>query len=296
MLQPKRFVTLSLLSVFSLMLGACGADEPSSSWTVEEGDGSQTQYDDGTDVIITPESARDDEFVISGGASGGCVELDTGECVDVSDAKGRYCGGEEAKADIILGEDGEVVEVVCYPDPSGGTAVEEAIIETESGAAQLPQNTSGVVVVFDEETNGEPIVGDVRIDGERTTLFGNGPGNTILDGELAIASNNSRIRGLTVIGDVVFEKNSNNSKLAFCEILGSLTASNNGFTAVNTLVFGDVSIDGNDVSLINIGVQGEWSVTGSGQCQGCYSFSDEDADGVVTDEEVGDALECNIEG
>ncbi len=57
-------------------------------------------------------------------------------------------------------------------------------------------------------------------------------------------------------------------------------------------VFGNVDIEGNGATLLNVGVAGEWK-PGSAACDGCYSFTDEDDDKLVQEDEVGDPLTCS---
>ncbi|MFP4600668.1 MAG: hypothetical protein ACLFVJ_20600 [Persicimonas sp.] len=277
---------------FIVLLTACGADETSGSeWSVEEGDGSETEYGDETTVVSTPGSTETD--VIVSGDPDKCVDID-GECVDLDEAKengGQYCDDPDAQADIIV-VDGEVVDVICYPPKEDGEQIDETERD-EDGDAEVPQTGSGRVVTFDEETDGEPIEGDVVIEAERATIYGNGPESTILDGDLTVRSNHARVRGVTIIGDASFDINANNSALSFCKIHGNLDVAANGFSANNCQVFGDVTVSGNDATLTNIGVQGAWEINPSAECNGCYSFADENEDFVVDDDEVGEELTCD---
>jgi|GEM_PF-2548972 len=283
--------TLFLLSSL-LVLGAtsCGPDETASGYTVSEGAGDDTDYGDDTDVVIKPGGTADDQFIVSGEPDGNCVQIEN-DCVEIDEAKGRYCDGDGAQADIILDENGEVIEVVCYPAPESGAPLEEVAVG-EDGMTEVPQNVSGAVIVFDEETNGEPLEGDITLDAERVSFFGNGVDETIIDGNLSFASNNARARGITVTGDLSVARNSNNNAITFCKVQGSVSVEGNGMRLVNCQVFGDVSVTGNDATLVNIGVQGEWEVNGGSTCHGCYSFVDEDEDFIVLEEEEGDPLSC----
>lgn len=286
----KRYAPLGL----ALMLAACGPDEPASSgWTISEAPGDETDYGEG-DVVVLPGATGEENgsYVITGDGEDACVQIDDQTCVALDDAKDQYCDDEDAQADIILDEAGEVVEVVCYPPESSGVPVEEVAVN-EDGVVQVPQDANGAVITFAEATDGEPIEGDVRLDAERTTIFGNGVEETIIDGDLTLASNNSRVRGVAITGDVMVAGNSNNAAITFCKISGSLEVTSNGFSLVNTIVFGDVTVSGNEARLVNVGVQGEWDVNPRSHCEGCYSFSDEDEDGTLADEEVGDPLSCD---
>jgi hypothetical protein len=275
----------------TILIGACGADETSNSdWSVSEGDGADTEYGSETTVVTTPGSTGKD--VIVTGDPDECVDVE-GACVDLDEAKksgGQYCDDPNAQADVIV-VDGEVVDVVCYPPKDDGTDIRETDTD-EDGNAEVPQTESGTVVTFNEKTDGEPIEGDVTIDAERTTLYGNGPSKTIIDGKITVSSNNSRIRGMTVTGNVEFTTISNNSAISFCRIHGDLNVKSNGFTASNCQVFGKVQVTGNDALLMNIGVQGDWQVSPSTECHGCYSFADDNDDLLVGDDEIGDELTC----
>lgn len=283
-------ISTGVVFVALCSFAACGNDTPQDGWTVTEGPGDEVDYGD-DDVIIIPGTGGDDSVIV-GGSGDGCVELDNGDCVDPTDAKEEFCGDESAQADIIVDEDGEVVEVICYPPSEDGTPIDE-VTRDGDGNAEIPQNDNGAVVVFDEETDGEPIEGDVTLTAERVSLFGNGVDNTIIDGTLTFSSNNSQVRGLTVTGDIIIDTVSNNASLVFCKAHGSLVVESNGVTVANCQVFGDVTVAGNGASLVNIGVQGAWDVNDSAYCAGCYSFADDDEDFVVIDGEVGDDLHCD---
>lgn len=269
---------------------SCGPDEAASTARVERGQGGETAYGDSTDVVVV--SGDKEQSIITGADGEPCVQVDERTCVAVDEVTGRYCEGEEGQADIILDEDGEVLTVICYPPANTGTPLEEVGV-SEDGTVAVPQNAGGAVIVFDPDTNQTPIQGDVRLDAERVTLFGNGAGETILEGDLNLASNNARARGFTVTGDLIIEKNSNNNAITFCEVLGSLSAQSNGLRVVDCVVFGDVTVSGNGATLVNVGVQGAWNVDSKSACHGCYSFTDENKDGALADDERGDALLCD---
>lgn len=286
--RTTLILTTALLIVCSS--AACGPDETASGYSVTEGAGDDTNYGDNTDVVITPGGTQDDQFIVSGEPDGNCVQIEDA-CVEIDEAKGRYCDQDGAQADIILDENGEVLEVVCYPPPESGAPLEEVSV-SEDGTVNVPQNASGSVIVFDETTDGEPLEGDITLDAERVSFFGNGVDETIIDGNLSFASNNARARGLTITGDLSVAKNSNNNAITFCKVHGSVDVQGNGMRLVNCQVFGDVSVAGNGATLVNIGVQGEWDVNSGASCHGCYSFEDEDEDFIVLEEEQGDPLSC----
>ncbi len=284
----RSILKISIVLASLSLVMACSDDEPSSGWRVSEGDGDQTEFGDDSAVIV---AADGNTFVVTGsGTAGDCVDID-GNCVDLADVQGRYCDEEGAQADVILNEEGDVIEVICYPPADDGTPVEELEVG-DDGKIELPQNESGSVIIFPEDTDGTVLEGDLTLEAERTTLFGNGVEETIIGGDLVVESNNSRVRGLTVEGKVRFPSNSNNSALILCKIHGNLEVESNGFSAANCEVYGDVKVSGNGATLVNIGVGGGWMVSDNAVCEGCYSFADENEDFELADEEVGDPVDC----
>ena len=267
----------------------CGDDEVAAgSWSVSEGAGDETSYGEDTTVVVSPGDDNEGTTIVTGDPdTGECVELD-GECVSLAEAKERECNDATAQADVVV-VDGEVIDVICYPPKEEGTPIEEVGRDAD-GNVELPQNENGAVIVFDEETDGEPIVGDVTLEAERTVLYGNGVDETIIDGNLTMRTNNAQIRGLTVLGNVKVEQTSNNATISFCKIEGNLTISSNDVSVLNCQVFGNVDVQGNNAILVNVGVQGEWKADDSTRCEGCYSFDDADDDGLVEDIEIGEDL------
>lgn len=172
MLNRANYVLVcAATAAIALLSTGCGADETTGGgWSVEEGDGSQTEYGSDTTTVTTPGTV--DTNVIVTGDPDQCVDVE-GTCVDLEEAKeqgGQYCDDPDAQADVIVA-DGEVVDVICYPPKDEGTDIREADTD-EEGNAEVPQTESGSVVTFNETTDGEAIVGDVNVDAERTTLYG----------------------------------------------------------------------------------------------------------------------------
>lgn len=280
------FIAAFMLVLTSVTVG-CGDEDTAaqSSSVTETTEADEVDFGQPDSVVVV----GDKTYIVSGDTSGDCVQIE-GDCIDLSDIKGeRYCDDPNAQADVIV-VNGEVVDVICYPSPDSGQPVET--VTSTDGNVELGQGTNGAVVTFDESTNGVPIEGNLIIDGERTIIYGNGVDETIFEGNLEMASNNARVRGVTIKGNVTYANNSNNGGMSFVKIHGNLSVSSNGFSIFDARVFGNVEVSGNDATLINIGVQGGWDVPRGATCDGCYSFKDEDADFVVADGERGDALTC----
>lgn len=273
-----------------LAFSACGdSEDPSAGdFSVEEGEGDETRYGDDSTVVVDPNEEQ--ETIVTGDPDS-CVDVG-GECIDLEEEKNQaddpHCENPDAQADIIV-EDGEVVDVICYPPKEDGTDIENV----SDADGDIPQTENGTVVTFDEDTNGEPIEDDITVDSERTTLYGNGIDKTIIDGDITVKSNESRVRSMTIYGDVSYETNANNSALAFCKIRGNLSVEANNFTGTNCQIFGDVTVSGTGAQLVNLGVHGEWNVHQSAYCEGCYSFTDENEDWEVQESEIGETLTCD---
>lgn len=282
--QDWKMVGIHLAVILAAV--ACSEDEPGG-WRVEEGNGDAVDYGASSDVIVTADGTT---YVVTNEGGEGCVDIGD-QCVDINDAQGRYCDDPNAQADVLLDENGDVVSVVCYPPADNGTAVEELQTDAD-GNITLPSNQNGTVITFPEDTNGEPLDGNIQLDGERVVLYGNGVDETIVNGNIHLESNNARVRGLTVQGNLEIKNNANNGSVVLCRIEGNLSVASNGSTIASCEVFGNVQVSGNNTTLVNIGVQGEWNVADSSICEGCYSFSDENDDKLIQSEEVGDPISC----
>lgn len=256
----------------------CGGDERSAVGTNQ---GDTTTLDQDRDVVVI--AGRRGDVVIEGRGQG-CVEVGQ-TCVDASEAESRYCKGEDAHADIVVDEDGEVLSVLCYPSVEEAANAEDVLVN-EEGVATLPQNKNGAVLTFPKETDNVPIKGDLKLKAERAILVGRGMGVTLLEGALEVDSNNARVRGLRVNEDLKIS--SNGVGVSFVRVLGSLKVDGNNFVGMTMKVFGDVDITGNGAVLHNIGVQGQWKAASGVACVGCYSFSDDNANALIEDAEIGD--------
>lgn len=283
-MSSRPFLKVALAA--TLLCTACGDDGAPAGGqvTAVEAPGEAVAYGDDQQVIIT-----DDATYVTDDDPAGCVQV-VQDCIDVAGSDERYCE-PGAQMDVIV-VDGEIVSVICYPPDDGGTEITEIAVEGE-GTTEIPQNDNGAVVVFDESTNGEPIEGDLKIDAERLILYGNGADNTVIDGNLTLASNNSRVRGLRVTGNLKIESNANNSALSFLVIEGNLDIDANNVTIASVVVHGNVNVKANGTVLVDVQCGGEWKIDGSDTvCDGTWAFDDANDDLEVTDDEIGDELLC----
>lgn len=277
---------LFCVALVALLIAGCGDSSPPPP-TAAQGPGDDVGYDPGRDVVLVGGVT----WVITGDAQPGqCVDVG-GTCVKPDDLKRQYCGDANAQADIAV-IDGKVVKVICYPPKESGVAI-ETVTEIKDGQTVLPQNKNHTVITFGDQTNGKPIKGDVRLDAEQVALIGNGMDKTIIDGNLTIASNGAKVRGLTVNGNVVFESNSNGATLAFVKIKGNLTINSNDATVLACIIFGNLQSAGNSASLLSNAVAGQLAATGSvAVCQGNFAFQDSNGNFLIEPAEKGAALSC----
>lgn len=277
MMRSRR--GMGLITVLALV--ACG---DSAVPALVAGPGDDVGFTDVTDVAVVGGTT----WLVPQGA---CLDMGDGRCLSADDIKKEFCGDVNAQADIVVVA-GKVVKVICYPPKGTGTPIEEATVNKD-GQTQLPQNESGKVVTFPAATDGKPIEGDVTIDGERTTLIGNGIDKTIIKGNLTIASNNAKIRGLTVLGNVIFEKNSNGNSIAFCKVKGNVVVHSNDVTVMACQIFGNLEVNGNGSFLLSNGVGGNIAVSGGGAtCSGNYKIDDKNSNTVLDPGEKGAELSC----
>lgn len=221
---------------------------------------------------------------------GDCV-LVGNECV-VVDGTGTYCeggGGAGGPADAIV-VDGEVVETICYPPPKEG-APEVTVDADQDGDLDIPQNANNTTVIFDEETDGTAIQGNITIDGNNVGVYGNGPENTVIDGDVTLDGNNVRLRGLTITGDLLMPKN--NTAAVLVVVLGNVVIEGNNNVLAASDVYGDLNVTQNNVTLVQNRVQGDFNAAGGNpECTANRAFSDANQDQSIQDSELGDALAC----
>jgi hypothetical protein len=275
---------VTLLALAMLTGGCSDSDAPP---LVQQGPGDDTGYQPGVvDVVIIDGTP----WIVSGGSnSGDCIKVGD-ECVDIGDLKQQRCGDRDAQADIVI-VDGQVVDVICYPPKSDGAPIDDLGVDG-NGNVELPQNQNGAVITFDPATDGKELAGDVRLDAERVVLIGNGVDKSILGGNLTLASNNAKVRGVTVKGNLVLEKNANGTSITFCRIYGNLEIAANGVTVVNCDVYGNVEISGNNATLLGLRVAGTVNAGKGATCKGLVAIDDKNGDYVVDPGEVGAAISC----
>jgi hypothetical protein len=213
----------------------------------------------------------------------------TGDSCDTAacNAVVERCGAESF-ADVVLDENSEVLDVLCYKP---NVTVREIGVD-EVATVSAGNNT---VLVFDGEDDGIDVTGDVVLEGNNTVIYGEGAALSVIGGTLAVEKNNAIIRGVRINGDVNITKN--NTKLAFCQIDGDLTITGNNTTVAECVVFGEVHIEGNNTVLVQNELANASTVLGKNtSCNANVIFDDANGDLVVDDSELGDAVACERNG
>lgn len=240
---------------------------------------------DGAPRTETPYQLRQ-ALVIGDEEGGRLTEVDE-NCDDAEcDAVLERCGAD-AYADVVLDEQGEVADVLCY---RGNVKVvelgEEAVESAEAG--------NNTVLVFDAEDDGPDVTGDVVLSGNNAIVYGEGADVSVIGGSLAIEKNNAIVRGVTIQGDVTIDKN--NTQLSFVVIEGNLVINSNNVTLAESTVHGSVTITGNNAVLVENRLAGVDALSAQNlTCNGNVRFDDADADGEVEDSEVGAQISCDAQ-
>jgi hypothetical protein len=203
------------------LMVACSSEERTASETV-------TPYSVGQALVIGEDDGERTMAVDD--------DCDTEVCAAV-----RERCGEEAYADVVLAEDGEVADVVCYKR-------NVTVVELGEDPVERASAGNNTVLVLDAEDDGVDVEGDVTLEGNNAVVYGHGADVSVIGGTLALEKNNAIVRGVTIQGDVTIDKN--NAKLLFVTIEGSLTIVGNNTTVAASRVLGEITILGNNTVLV----------------------------------------------
>ncbi|MEO8179014.1 MAG: hypothetical protein ABI895_09295 [Deltaproteobacteria bacterium] len=236
---------------------------------------------------ITPYRLR--QALLIGPDKGGTPEALDHVCDDAADRDACRDGieqcGQDAYADVVVDEDGSLLDVLCY-----GANVTVREVGDDPVANEVVGNHT--VLVLDDVDDGADVTGDVTLSGNGAVLYGKGADVSVIGGTLAIEKNNAIVRGVRIQGDVTVVKN--NIKLAFCEIDGDLTLSGNNATVAECIVHGRVLIGGINTVFAQNELGANDALSGKNlRCNANVSFEDSDADGSVSDAELGRAVTCS---
>ena len=251
MIQMKKW-TWPLLATFSM---ACGSDGENLAWEPE------------TIVFHDPDGMRTEVVV-----DGDCAEYNSDVCFNPSED----CEGGDA-AEVYVDESGEVLEVICFPAAEEGNA---DVIVAEGGQTEVALGNNDVLVLGTSDD--EPaFVGDLELDSNNVTIWGDDPATSVLDGNLSITKNNALISGITITGDVIVTFN--DARFSNCVIKGNLVLQGNNAKVAGCVVEGDVVVEGNNSAFTLTDIKGEFS-------DGGMNTTCEESSQLLDDEPV--ALDC----
>ncbi|HWO14464.1 MAG TPA: hypothetical protein VNN80_33390 [Polyangiaceae bacterium] len=188
--------------------------------------------------------------------------------------------GEDAYADVVVDQSGQVLDVLCFR----GNA---EIREIEPDAVESASAGNNTVLVLDDIDDGADVTGSVVLAGNNAVLYGHGTDVSQV-GALDIEKNNAIVRGVSILGDVTIDKN--NAQLSFCEIRGDLTILGNNTTLAECVVHGQVRIEGVNTVLVNNQFATERELAGKNlACNGNVAFDASAAEDAAPDGGTGDA-------
>lgn len=245
-------------------------------------------YDDHEDANVAV--IGDNEVTLSGPVGAGdCVQVSENLCVPV-ETDGTWCEREGGPVDVVV-VDGVAVQVVCYP-PSDDPARPTVTVDGASaGDIEVAQNANDTTVIFDAALDGVPFVGNVSVDGNNVSIYGNGPDKTIIEGDVVITGNNVRLRGVTITGNLTITLNS--AAVVLSRIHGDVLITKNETVFVENDVYGSFTSTSNGNVYVGNDVQGAWDISGNGSsCDENSAFTDGDADHLIDDGELGAHVVC----
>lgn len=229
---------------------------------------------DNRTVIIGP-----DGTVVSGTPSGNdCLTLPSGECIRPQ----QQCG-TGAHAEVVIGTDGKVQDIVCYPDKADSYTV-------VSNQPTATVDNKGILVL-DGSVDGPDVAGNLTVAGNNAIVYGQGPGASVVGGNVDVVYNNGIVRGITVLGDVTFI--GNDSTFYYCVIYGNVTIQSNNNVLSACDIYGNVRVIGNNNELRALRIQGTVTVQGGGTvCSADVRFTDANANKLIEPVELGGAVSC----
>ncbi len=223
-------------------------------------------------------------------AADACVEIAPTACLAPARA-GRFCERSGGPWDLVV-IDGEPVVATCYPPAADGEAV-----RIEGDAASLPADVDMATIVLAEDA---VITGDVIVDGDHVSIYGEGTSQPRIDGDVYLRGRNARLRGLEVNGSVYVENDQ--AAIAFSRIRGDVDIAwadeeTDGSILLGNDIVGQVTFRASLGVLAGNRVQGPFVVLGTDEtCVDNLAFIDRNDDGVMDDGEVLGRLACEPGG
>ena len=274
----------TIIVLLGTLLAACGDDdEPETPYPYDPG---ETRVIGGTDADGDPFDNPDPDVATSPGGAAPVGVFD-GSCNldEACEAPLNECKEGET-ADVILGENGEVLSVLCYP------VRDSSVIVIGEDLVEDPELGNNTVVVLDGSDDGVDVEGDLDIVGNNVIVHGEGPDVSVIGGDLNIDKNNAIVRGVRIKGDVTLNKN--NTAIVWCVIEGDLNITMNNTSVALCEVWGNVNIIGNNTVFVSNAVQGDEPIAGKNlYCNDNHRFDDLDDNGAIGEDEIGEPIACS---
>ncbi|AKU94420.1 hypothetical protein AKJ09_01084 [Labilithrix luteola] len=158
------------------------------------------------------------------------------------------------------------------------------------GNVDLGKDNKGVVSVGGADGGGG-IAGDVSSSGNNVTIYGQGPAVSVIGGSVDADGNNFAMRGVTVKQNVTIV--GNNATLVLCAIDGDLHIEGNNSVVAECAVGGSLTIRGNNSTLVGNHVAKTIDVAGQNTaCDGNTAWSDANANHLFDPGEAGAPIDC----
>lgn len=269
----RKVLSKAAVGCVAFVLFACGGSESAPPPT----DDPYTSAPDRT-VVVGPGAGSGTVATTPVGAA--CIQLPSGECVKPQE---RCKPGD--RADVIIDSAGKVVEIVCYPATVSPTPIDG------QGNVELGKNNNDVVAI-DGLDDGVDVEGDVSSRGNNVTVYGQGPGVSVIGGNVEATGNNYAMRGVTVKRDVRIT--GNNAALVLCVIEGDLIIEGNNAVVADCTVLGKIQIRGNNTVLVGNEVGGGIDIGDSQNsvCDANVVWTDTNGNKLLDPGETGAAISC----
>ena len=265
-----------LVMAAGLVVACGGSDAPAP-------DGNNTPYtSDPNKTVIVGGGLAQGGTSAQTTAGNGCVKLPSGACVDA-----KQCAATERR-DVVVDSVGKVVAVVCYPANATPTQVDA------KGNVELGKTGNNEVVALDGVADGLDITGNVTSKGNNVTVYGQGPGVSVIGGNVVAEGNGFALRGVTVKGNVEIA-GGNNAVLVLCVIEGNLVIHGNNNVLADCSVLGTITIDGVNSVIVGNQVGNGISIADAKNtvCDGNVVWTDANANHLLDSGESGAVISCS---
>jgi len=184
---------------------------------------------------------------------------------------------------VVLDDNGDVVRVVCYPDPD---AVQ--VIDTEDD--NIKDVMPGAIILLDNRADGDDVDGNVEPEADDVTIAGYGPDVSVINGNIKLIGDNGVVTGVRVRGNLNVE--GDGATILDCVVEGNLHIKDEGALVQNCVIFGDTQTDDHTAQLYDNHAQKNWNVNERVECENNFGFTDANENFILEPEEIGELLPC----